>query len=319
MEEASSIVIFGHTGMVGSAIVRKLKQLGFTNLLLRTHGELDLTNQAQVDNFFKSNKPEYVFLAAAKVGGIMANDTLRAEFIYDNLMIECNVIHSSYKYGVKKLLALGSSCIYPRESTRPLIEEDLMSNPLEPTNEPYAIAKIAGIKLCEAYRDQYGCNFISIMPPNLYGRGDNYAKHNTHVLPSLLRRFHEAKENNELQVIVWGTGEPYREFMYSDDMADACIFLMENYDGRLFLNAGTGIDIQIKELAEKIKKVVGYEGDIVYDATKPDGTQRKVLDITRLHNLGWYHKIELDEGLKLSYKWFKKELENESNYWGNGR
>lgn len=319
MEKDNVIFVAGHLGMVGSSIVRRLKELGFNNLLLRTHGELDLKNQAAVDTFFKVHKPEYVFLAAAKVGGIMANDTLRAEFIYDNLMIECNVIHSSWKYGVKKLLALGSSCIYPRESTRPLVEEDLMTNPLEPTNEPYAIAKIAGIKMCEAYRDQYGFNAISIMPPNLYGRGDNYAKHNTHVLPSLLRRFHEAKENNEPTVTVWGTGEPYREFMYSDDMADACIFLMQNYDGRLFLNAGTGIDIQIKELAEKIKKVVGYEGKIIYDATKPDGTQRKVLDVSRLHNLGWHHKIELDEGLQLSYKWFKKELENESNYWGNGR
>ncbi len=308
MNKKDSIVIFGSRGMVGSAITRRLQVEGYSNLLTPTHKELDLTFQIDVNRFFSTHKPDYVFIAAAKVGGILANDTYRAEFIYDNLMIEANVIHAAYVHGVKKLLALGSSCIYPRESTRPLIEEDLMSAPLEPTNEPYAIAKIAGIKLCEAYRDQYGCNFISLMPPNLYGEGDNYGTTNTHVLPSLMRRFHEAKINGEKTVEVWGSGEPRREFMYSDDMAHACVFVMNNYDGRLFLNVGTGIDITIKELAEKIKSVVGYEGEIVFDTTKPNGTMKKVLDITRLHNLGWHHETSLDDGLIMAYYFFKQEL-----------
>lgn len=308
MNKNALCYIAGHRGMVGSAIVRRLRQEGFNNLVMRSHDELDLTNQFWVNAFFQEHKPEYVFLAAARVGGILANDTYRAEFIYDNMMIEANVIHAAYQNGVKKLLALGSSCIYPRESTKPLVEEDLMTRPLEPTNEPYAIAKIAGIKLCEAYRDQYGCNFISVMPPNLYGEGDNYGTNNTHVLPSLLRRFHEAKENNLDHVVVWGTGEPYREFMYCDDMADACIFMMKNYNERLFLNVGTGVDIQIKELAEKIKSVVGFDGEIVYDTTKPNGTMRKVLDISRLHAMGWQHKISLDEGLWLAYEFFKQQV-----------
>lgn len=308
MNKDSKIFVAGHRGMVGSAIVRRLRQEGYENIVVKTHAELDLRVQADVDRFFDAQLPDYVFLAAARVGGILANDTFRAEFIYDNLMIEANVINAAYEKRVKKLLALGSSCIYPRESTRPLIEEDLMSAPLEPTNEPYAIAKIAGIKLCEAYRDQYGCNFISIMPPNLYGQGDNYGVNNTHVLPSLMRRFHEAKEAGASEAIVWGTGEPYREFMYCDDMADACIFMMKNYDERLFLNVGTGIDIQIKELAEKIKAVVGFEGEIVFDKSKPDGTQRKLLDSSRLKNLGWQHKVDLDEGLWLAYEFFKQEL-----------
>lgn len=308
MEKQEKKVIFGATGMVGSAIVRKLKSDGHSNLLTPKHKELDLTNQLEVNLFFQEYKPQYVFLAAARVGGILANDTYRAEFIYDNMMIEANVIHASHVYGVKKLLALGSSCIYPRESKRPLVEEDLMSAPLEPTNEPYAIAKIAGIKLCEAYRDQYGCNFISAMPCNIYGQGDNYGTNNTHVLPSLLRRFHEAKENNLPEVKVWGSGKPYREFIYSDDMADACIFMMKYYNHRLFLNVGTGTDITILELAERIKAVVGYEGKIVFDSDKPDGTMRKLLDSSRLNAMGWRHKISLDEGLPLAYKFFKQEL-----------
>ena len=308
MEKQEKKVIFGATGMVGSAIVRKLKSDGHSNLLTPKHKELDLTNQLEVNLFFQEYKPQYVFLAAARVGDILANDTYRAEFIYDNMMIEANVIHASHVYGVKKLLALGSSCIYPRESKRPLVEEDLMSAPLEPTNEPYAIAKIAGIKLCEAYRDQYGCNFISAMPCNIYGQGDNYGTNNTHVLPSLLRRFHEAKENNLPEVKVWGSGKPYREFIYSDDMADACIFMMKYYNHRLFLNVGTGTDITILELAERIKAVVGYEGKIVFDSDKPDGTMRKLLDSSRLNAMGWRHKISLDEGLPLAYKFFKQEL-----------
>lgn len=308
MNKNDKIFVAGHKGMVGSAIVRRLKQEGYKNIVGRTHAELDLRDQRSTNSYFENIKPDYVFLAAAKVGGIMANDTYRAEFIYDNMMIEANVIHSAYISGVKKLLALGSSCIYPRESHKPLVEEDLMSAPLEPTNEPYAIAKIAGIKLCEAYRDQYGCNFISCMPCNIYGRGDNYGTSNTHVLPSLLRRFHEAKENKLPEVTVWGSGEPYREFIYSDDMADACVFLMQNYNGRLFLNVGTGTDITIKELSEKIKTVVGYEGKIVFDRSRPDGTQRKVLDITRLHDMGWRHKTPLDEGLELAYHYFKQQL-----------
>lgn len=294
--------------MVGSAIERDLQAKGFTNIIGRIHSQLDLRNQKDVNDFFAEKKPEYVFLAAARVGGILANDTYRAEFIYDNLMIEANVIHAAYKNGVKKLLALGSSCIYPRESIRPLVEEDLMSAPLEPTNEPYAIAKIAGIKLCEAYRDQYGCNFISAMPCNIYGQGDNYGTNNTHVLPSLLRRFHEAKENNLPEVKVWGSGEPWREFIYSDDVADACIFMMQRYDHRLFLNVGTGVDIKIKDLAEKIKEVVDYEGKIEFDTNMPNGTMRKVLDISRLHAMGWRHKTSLDEGLQLAYKFFKQEI-----------
>jgi GDP-L-fucose synthase len=308
MEKSSPIAVFGARGMVGSAIIRKLKSLGYSNIIYPTHDYLDLTNQRDVNKFFSIEKPEYVFLAAAKVGGILANDTYRAEFIYQNLMIEANVIHASYVNGAKKLLFLGSSCIFPKDFKRPIKEEDLLSGPLEHTNEPYAVAKIAGIKLCEAYRDQYGCNFISVQPPNLYGQGDNYGTNNTHVLPTLIRRFHEAKENNTPTAIVWGTGTPYREFMYSDDLADACVFLMNNYDEKLFINVGTGVDITIKELALKIKDVVGYEGEIIFDGTKPDGTLRKVLDVTRLHDMGWGHKTSLDDGLKLAYEFFKKEL-----------
>lgn len=306
MNKEDKIFVAGHRGMVGSAIVRRLRQEGYENIVVRTHEELDLRNQVEVDLFFARQKPKYVFLAAARVGGILANDTYRAEFIYDNMMIEANVINAAYVMRVTKLLALGSSCIYPRESTRPLVEEDLMSGPLEPTNEPYAIAKIAGIKLCEAYRDQYGCNFISCMPCNIYGQGDNYGTNNTHVLPSLLRRFHEAKENNLPEVKVWGSGKPYREFIYSDDMADACVFMMQNYNERLFLNVGTGSDITIRLLASKIKRVVGYKGGIVFDTNMPDGTQKKLLDSSRLNNMGWRHKTNLDEGIELAYKFFKQ-------------
>lgn len=308
MEKNATAVVFGSTGMVGSAIVRNLKTNGYVNIIEPAHSQLELRNQQSVNDFFKKEKPEYVFLAAAKVGGILANDTYRAEFIYDNLMIEANVIHAAYENKVKKLLFTGSSCIYRRDLTRPILEEDLMTGPLEPTNEPYAIAKIAGIKLCEAYRDQYGCNFGSVMPCNIYGRGDDYGKENTHVLPSLLRRFHEAKINGLPKVDVWGSGKPYREFMYSDDLADACVFLMEHYSGRRFVNAGTGVDITIHDLAYKIKEAVGYEGDIHFDTSKPDGTFRKIMDIHTLHSLGWKHKTSLDEGLKLAYYFFKKEM-----------
>lgn len=308
MNKNSLILVLGCKGMVGGSITRKLAEYGYTNVLCPPHSDLELINQEAVNEFFFTHKSEYVFLAAAKVGGILANDTYRAEFIYQNLMIEANVIHASYINGVKKLLFLGSSCIFPKDFKRSIKEEDLLSGPLEATNEPYAIAKIAGIKLCEAYRDQYGFNAISIQPPNLYGQGDNYGTNNTHVLPTLIRRFHEAKENNTPTAIVWGTGTPYREFMYSDDLADACVFLMNNYDEKLFINVGTGVDITIKELALKIKDVVGFEGEIVFDSSKPDGTLRKVLDVTRLHNMGWGHKTSLDDGLKLAYEFFKKEL-----------
>src|SRR5436190_2511819 len=308
MNKDSKIIVLGAKGMVGSAIVRRLHELGYTNVMEKKHADLDLMNQKLTNYFFEFYKPEYVFLAAAKVGGIMANDTYRAEFIYNNLMIEANTIHASYLNAVKKLLFLGSSCIYPKEFRRPLREEDLLSGYLEPTNEPYAIAKIAGVKLCEAYRDQYGCNFISVMPPNLYGQGDNYGTNNTHVLPSLMRRFHEAKLNNLPTVTVWGSGKPYREFMYSDDLADACVFLMENYNGKIFVNAGTGEDITIKELAEKIKEVVGYEGETVFDSSKPDGTLRKILDIDKLHKMGWRHRTSLDEGLQKAYYYFQQEF-----------
>lgn len=307
MNKDAKIFVAGHRGMVGGAIVRQLGADGYSNIIKRTHQELELTNQREVANFFETENPEYVFLAAARVGGIMANNTLRAEFIYNNLVIECNVIHSSYLTGVKKLLFLGSSCIYPKAYVRPLREEDLLSGYLEPTNEPYAVAKIAGIKLCESYMDQYGCNFISIMPPNLYGRGDNYGVSNTHVVPSLIRRFHEAKINALPTVTVWGTGSPFREFMYTDDLADACIFLMNNYNEKLFVNAGTGEEASIRQLANMIKEVVGYKGEILFDTTKPDGTLRKLMDISRLNALGWKHKVSLDEGLKKAYSFYLQE------------
>lgn len=308
MNKDSKIYVAGHRGMVGSAILRKLQKEGYSNIITKTSKELDLRIQKDVDDFFKLEKPEYVFLAAAKVGGILANNTYRAEFIYDNLMIQSNVIHSAYKYGVKKLLFLGSSCIYPKYAPQPMKEEYLLSGYLEPTNEPYAIAKITGIKTCEAYRHQYGCNFISAMPTNLYGPNDNYDLNNSHVLPALIRKFHEAKIYNKKEVIVWGTGNPRREFMHVDDLADACLFLMLNYNDSQFVNVGTGKDISIRELAELIKTIVGYEGNIIFDTTKPDGTPRKLLDLNYMHSLGWHHKIELEEGIKMTYQDF---LENQ--------
>jgi len=308
MNKDSKIYVAGHRGMVGSAILRKLQKEGYSNIVTKTSKELDLRNQKDVEDFFQQEKPEYVFLAAAKVGGILANNTYRAEFIYDNLMIQSNVIHSAYKYGVKKLLFLGSSCIYPKYAPQPMKEEYLLSGYLEPTNEPYAIAKITGIKMCEAYRHQYGCNFISAMPTNLYGPNDNYDLNNSHVLPALIRKFHEAKINNKKEVIVWGTGNPRREFMHVDDLADACLFLMLNYNDGKFVNIGTGKDISIRELAGLIKTIVGYEGNIIFDTTKPDGTPRKLLDLSYIHSLGWHHKIELDEGIKMTYQDF---LENQ--------
>lgn len=310
MQKTSKIYVAGHRGMVGSAILRKLQQEGYTNIITRTSRELDLRNQQEVERFFHQEQPEYVFIAAAKVGGILANNTYRAEFIYDNIMIQTNIIHSAYKYGVKKLLFLGSSCIYPKNAPQPMKEEYLLSGYLEPTNEPYAIAKIAGIKMCEAYRSQYNCNFISVMPSNLYGPKDNYDLQNSHVLPALIRKFHEAKINKSPEVIVWGTGKPKRELMYVDDLADACLFLMQKYDGHQFVNVGTGQDITIAELAMTVKKIVGYEGKIIFDTTKPDGTMRKLLDLSRIHSLGWKHKINLEEGIKATYQDF---LENVAN------
>lgn len=304
MEKTAKIFVAGHRGMVGSAILRKLQKENFNNIITRTSQELDLRNQAAVEKFFQEERPDYVFLAAAKVGGILANNTYRANFLYDNLMIQNNVIHSVYKYNVKKLLFLGSSCIYPKLAPQPMKEEYLLSGYLEPTNEPYAIAKIAGIKMCEAYRAQYQCNFISVMPTNLYGPNDNYDLNNSHVLPALIRKFHEAKIKKLPQVVVWGTGKPRREFMHVDDLADACLFLMKNYNNSKFVNIGTGKDISIAELVELIKNITGYEGAIVYDTSKPDGTPRKLLDLTYLHSLGWHHKIELEEGIRSTYQDF---------------
>jgi GDP-L-fucose synthase len=308
MEKNSKIYVAGHHGMVGSAIVRKLQKEGFTNIVARTSSELDLRNQQSVADFFATEKPEYVFLAAAKVGGILANNTFRADFLYDNLLIESNIIHSAYVSEVKKLLFLGSSCIYPKLAPQPLKEDYLLTGLLEPTNEPYAIAKIAGIKLSEAYRDQYGCNFISVMPTNLYGQGDNYHLQNSHVVPALLRKFHEAKVGKEEVVEIWGTGAPLREFMYVDDMADASFFLMMHYNERLFINVGTGQEATISELASIVKDVTGFEGKIIFDTGKPDGTPRKLMDSSRLHAMGWKHKISLQEGLKIAYKHFLAEI-----------
>ena len=290
---------------MGSALVRNLQEQGFANIVYRTSKELDLCVQKDVDTFFEEEKPEYVFLAAAKVGGIQANNTYRADFIYENLMMQNNIIHASFKNKVKKLMFLGSSCIYPKLAPQPLKEEYLLTGELEYTNEPYAIAKIAGIKMCESYHKQYGCNFISVMPTNLYGKNDNYDLNNSHVLPALLRKFHDAKENNALTVTVWGTGTPLREFMYADDMADACVYLMKNYNGEKFVNIGVGNDISIKDLAYLIKDIVGYPGQVVFDATKPDGTPRKLMDVSYLHSLGWKHKVNLEEGIKKVYADFK--------------
>lgn len=302
MEKNSKIFVAGHRGMVGSAIVKDLKSNGFNNIICRTSSELNLIDQQAVALFFETEKPEYVFLAAAKVGGIVANNTYRADFIYENILIQSNVIHQSYLNNVKKLLFLGSTCIYPKMAPQPLKEEYLLTGLLEETNEPYAIAKIAGIKMCDAYRAQYNCNFISVMPTNLYGFNDNYDLQNSHVLPALLRKFHEAKINNHQQVEVWGTGEPLREFLHASDMANACVYLMQNYNDNGFVNIGTGNEISIKELAYLIKKIVGFQGDIVFDSSKPSGTPRKLTDITKLTNLGWKYKIELEEGIRNVYQ-----------------
>ncbi len=306
MQQNSKIYIAGHRGMVGSAMHRKLVKEGFTNIVVRTSVELDLTNQQAVADFFSSEKPEYVFLAAAKVGGIAANNTYRADFIYQNLMIESNIIHQSYLNGVKKMLFFGSSCIYPKLAPQPLKEESLLTGLLEHTNEPYAIAKIAGIKLCESYHDQYGCNFIAVMPTNLYGYGDNYHPQHSHVLPALIRRIHEAKESNASFIEVWGTGTPLREFLFVDDLADACFLLMQNYNEKQFVNVGCGEDLSIKDLVEKIKKVIGFEGEIKFDTSKPDGTPRKLMDVSKIKNLGWSPKIDLEQGIKLAYEDFIK-------------
>lgn len=298
MEKTSKIYVAGHRGMVGSAIVRKLQAEGYTNLVLRTSSELDLRNQSKVENFFASEKPEYVFLAAAKVGGIMANNTYRADFLYENLMIESNIIHQSYVHKAKKLLFLGSSCIYPKLAPQPLREEYLLSGFLEETNEPYAIAKIAGIKLCENYRRQYGCDFISAMPTNLYGPNDNYDLQNSHVIPALIRKFQDGMKTNKKEVIVWGTGTPLREFLHVDDLADACFFLIQHYSGLEFVNVGSGHELSIKELALLISKIVGFRGEIVFDNTKPDGTPRKLMDSSHLESMGWKHKIQIEEGIQ---------------------
>lgn len=302
MHSSDKIYVAGHRGMAGSAIARKLTAAGYNNLVMRSSRELDLRNQEAVADFFETEQPDYVFLAAAKVGGIVANNTWRADFIYDNLMIESNVIHQAHRTGVRKLLFLGSSCIYPRLAPQPLKEEYLLSGLLESTNEPYAIAKIAGIKLCEAYHDQHGCNFISVMPTNLYGFNDNYDLQSSHVLPALIRKFHEAKEREASQVVIWGTGSPRREFMHADDLADACIYLMNHYNDSSPVNIGVGEDISIIQLAELIKDLVGYTGRIVLDTTKPDGTPRKILDVSKLHSLGWHHKTSLKEGLQQVYE-----------------
>jgi GDP-L-fucose synthase len=307
MFENSKIYIAGHRGMVGSAIKRKLESQGYTNIIFRTHSELDLTDQRHVNAFFESEKPVYVFLAAAKVGGILANSTYPAQFIYENLMIEANIINAAYNHGVKKLLFLGSSCIYPKLAPQPMKEDYLLTGELEETNEAYAIAKIAGIRLCKHYNQQYGTNFMSVMPTNLYGPNDNFDLETSHVMPALIRKFHDANVKNEADVVVWGTGSPRREFLHVDEMADACVYLMENYnypDIGEFVNIGTGKDLSIKELAEMIKDIVGYRGNIIYDYTKPDGTPRKLLDVNRLHGLGWQEKIPLREGIEQTYRWY---------------
>jgi len=304
VEKDSKIYIAGHRGMVGSAIYRRLQKEGYNNIITRSSAELDLRIQSDVAVFFGQEKPEYVFLAAAKVGGIVANNTYRADFLYENLQIQNNIIHSSYLNGVKKLMFLGSSCIYPKLAPQPLKEDYLLTGLLEPTNEPYAIAKIAGIKMCDAYRSQYGCNYISVMPTNLYGYNDNYHPQNSHVLPALIRRFHEARINNLPDVTIWGTGSPKREFLFADDLAEACYYLMQNYDEEGLVNIGTGEDVSIKDLALLIKDIIGYEGEIKFDTSKPDGTPRKLMDVSKLHNRGWHHKIELRDGIKLAYEDF---------------
>jgi GDP-L-fucose synthase len=310
MNKSDRIYVAGHRGMVGSAIVRVLESAGFDNIITVTRNEVDLVNQAAVNSFFEKEKPDYVFLSAAKVGGILANDTYPADFIRDNLLIQTNVIDAAYRNEAKKLLLLGSSCIYPKMANQPINESELLTGPLEPTNEWYAIAKIAGIKMCQAYRKQYGFNAISLMPTNLYGIGDNYHLENSHVIPALIRKFHEARQRGDSSVEVWGTGKAMREFLDVDDLADAAVFLMENYNDREIVNVGTGKDITIAELADTVKKVTGFEGEIVYDSSKPDGTPRKLLDVSKIHALGWQHKIDLKEGLEKAYQWFEANQQN---------
>ncbi|MDJ0625195.1 MAG: GDP-L-fucose synthase [Candidatus Caenarcaniphilales bacterium] len=307
MKKSSKIYIAGHKGLVGSSILRLLLKEGFQNIVCRTSGELDLRNQSQVEDFFEAERPEFVFIAAAKVGGILANDNYSADFIYENLAIQNNLIHFSYLNGVKKLLFLGSSCIYPKLSSQPMKEEYLFTGSLEPTNEAYAIAKIAGIKMCQSYRKQYGCDFISLMPTNLYGPNDNYDLQNSHVIPALIKKFHEAKTQKASHVEIWGTGSPLREFLYVDDFAEACLFLMQNYSDCAPINVGTGEDLSIKELASLIKEIIEFQGDIVFDPSKPNGHPRKLLDVTKLHSLGFKHKVNLKDGLKLTYEGFQKE------------
>ncbi|RWY48101.1 GDP-L-fucose synthase family protein [Mucilaginibacter gilvus] len=306
MEKTDKVYVAGHRGMVGSAIVAFLKKQGFNNIVTRVSTDLDLRNQQQVSGFFELEKPDYVFLAAAKVGGIMANNIYRADFLYDNLQIQNNVIHSSFVNKVKKLMFLGSSCIYPKLAPQPLKEEYLLTGLLEPTNEPYAIAKIAGIKMCDAYVAQYGCNFVSVMPTNLYGYNDNYHPENSHVLPALIRRFHEAKQQQAGSVTIWGTGTPKREFLFAEDLAEACFYLMQTHNQNGLINIGTGEDISIKDLAVLIKKIVGYEGEILFDHTKPDGTPRKLMDVSKLRDLGWQYKTDLEKGITLAYADFLK-------------
>lgn len=308
MEKNSRIYVAGHRGMVGSAVVRALQTKGYKHIITRTSAELDLRQQNAVEAFYAEEKPDYVVDAAAKVGGILANNTYRAEFLYENLQIQNNIIHFAWKYGVKKLLFLGSSCIYPKLAPQPLKEQYLLTGLLEPTNEPYAIAKIAGIKLCESYRDQYGCNFISAMPTNLYGLNDNYHPDNSHVLPALIRKFHEAKVSGTKQVEIWGDGSPLREFLYADDLADALLYLLENYDEKEFVNVGCGEDIRIGDLAELVKRVVGFEGDLVFDSTKPNGTPRKLMDVSRLFATGWRPKVQLEQGIQMAYQDYLTKL-----------
>ena len=310
MEKTDKIYVAGHRGLVGSAIVRNLESKGYTNIIGRTHRELDLTNQQQVRDFFEEEKPDVVVLAAAKVGGINANNTTPAEFAYENMQIQCNVIECCHRYKVKKLLFLGSTCIYPKMAPQPIPEDALLTSELEKTNEAYALAKISGLKYCEFLNRQYGTDYISCMPTNLYGPHDNYDLQGSHVMPAMIRKFHEAKENKSPSVELWGTGTPLREFLYVDDMADACVFLLENYSGEQHVNIGTGKEVTIKELAETVKEVVGYEGEIVWNKDMPDGTPRKLTNVDKLHGLGWTHKVELREGVQLAYDWFRENVQN---------
>ena len=310
MDKQDKIYVAGHRGLVGSAIVRNLKSKGYNNIIGKTHAELDLTNQQAVREYFEQEKPDIVVLAAAKVGGINANNTTPAEFAYENMQIQCNIIKCCHDFKVKKLLFLGSTCIYPKMAEQPIVEDALLSGPLEETNEAYAIAKISGLEMCKFFKRQYGDDFISCMPTNLYGPYDNYDLHGSHVMPAMIRKFHEAKEQDKPTVELWGSGAPLREFLYSDDMADACVFLLENYSGEQHVNIGTGKEITIKELAELVKSTVGYQGEMVWNSEMPDGTPRKLTDVTKLHKLGWHHKIELQDGVKLAYQWFVENADN---------